>query len=298
MLRIGLFGVGLDTYWSQFPGLLERLGGYQAVIADRLKTHDITVVDAGMVDNPLRTAEAASLFRREEVDLIFLNVATYALSSIVLPVVQRAGVPVVVLESAAGPPARLRRLQRAGRPREDDGRLAGTLPGLLRAGDRLRPQPRGDRLSPRHRLPPGRRGVAGNRRLDRGRQGPRRDAGEPRRHPRTLLLRHVGRLQRPDPTIGRLRQPFRVAGNGRSPALVEPGQRRADGRQAAAVPRGVRRRSALLGPRTRACGQDLVRVGCAGGKVSARRPGLLLRGRRGQRRSRTSSPASSREIPC
>ncbi len=97
MLRIGLFGVGLDTYWSQFPGLLQRLRGYQAAIADRLKTHDITVVDAGMVDNPLRAAEAASLFRREEVDLIFLNVATYALSSIVLPVVQRAGAPVVVL---------------------------------------------------------------------------------------------------------------------------------------------------------------------------------------------------------
>ena len=47
MLRIGLFGVGLDTYWPQFPGLLERLRGYQAAIADRLKTHDIALVDAG-----------------------------------------------------------------------------------------------------------------------------------------------------------------------------------------------------------------------------------------------------------
>ena len=97
MLRIGLFGVGLDTYWPQFPGLLDRLRGYQAAIADRLKSHDVAVVDAGMVDNPLRAGEAASLFRREEVEMIFLNVATYALSSIVLPVVQRAGVPVVVL---------------------------------------------------------------------------------------------------------------------------------------------------------------------------------------------------------
>ena len=31
--RIGLFGIGLDTYWPQFPGLLDRLNGYQA--ADR-----------------------------------------------------------------------------------------------------------------------------------------------------------------------------------------------------------------------------------------------------------------------
>ncbi len=97
MLRIGLFGVGLDTYWPQFPGLLERLRGHQATIAGRMKTHDIALVDAGMVDNPLRAGEAASLFRREEVDLVFINVATYALSSTVLPVVQKVGVPVVVL---------------------------------------------------------------------------------------------------------------------------------------------------------------------------------------------------------
>ncbi len=27
-LRIGLFGIGLDTYWPQFAGLEERLKGY------------------------------------------------------------------------------------------------------------------------------------------------------------------------------------------------------------------------------------------------------------------------------
>ena len=29
-LRIGLFGIGLDAYWPQFPGLKERLEGYLA----------------------------------------------------------------------------------------------------------------------------------------------------------------------------------------------------------------------------------------------------------------------------
>ena len=37
------------------------------------------------------------LFRREEVDLIFVYVSTYALSSTVLPVAQATGVPVVLL---------------------------------------------------------------------------------------------------------------------------------------------------------------------------------------------------------
>ena len=41
--------------------------------------------------------EAGHRFRREDVDLIFLYVTTYALSSTVLPVVQRAKVPVIIL---------------------------------------------------------------------------------------------------------------------------------------------------------------------------------------------------------
>jgi L-arabinose isomerase len=96
-VRVGLFGVGLDTYWSQFAGLKDRLCGYQSAIAARLGDMGVTVIDAGLVDNPTRAIEAASLFRREEVRMIFLYVATYALSSTVLPVAQRVGVPVVML---------------------------------------------------------------------------------------------------------------------------------------------------------------------------------------------------------
>jgi len=32
-VKIGLFGIGLETYWPQFPKLRERLLGYQAEIA-------------------------------------------------------------------------------------------------------------------------------------------------------------------------------------------------------------------------------------------------------------------------
>ncbi len=95
--RIGLFGIGLDTYWPQFKGLRNRLTGYQRQIATRLRENAIDLVDAGLVDNPAKARAAAAKFRRAEVDLIFLYISTYALSSTVLPVVQQAGVPVVVL---------------------------------------------------------------------------------------------------------------------------------------------------------------------------------------------------------
>jgi L-arabinose isomerase len=95
--KIGLFGIGLDTYWPQFHGLLDHLTGYQNEIADRLRGFGVELVDAGMVDNPEKARAAASLFQREEVEMIFLYISTYALSSTVLPVVQKARVPVVVL---------------------------------------------------------------------------------------------------------------------------------------------------------------------------------------------------------
>lgn len=95
--RIGLFGIGLDTYWPQFKGLLDHLTGYQTEIAGKLEGYGVELVDAGMVDNPVKAREAAALFREKRVDLVFLYVSTYALSSTVLPVVQEAKVPVVVL---------------------------------------------------------------------------------------------------------------------------------------------------------------------------------------------------------
>ena len=95
--RVGLFAIGLDAYWSQFEGLRERLEGYARTVASRLKRDKIELVDLGLIDTPESAAEAGHRFRREDVDLIFLHVTTYALSHTVLPVVRRAGVPVIVL---------------------------------------------------------------------------------------------------------------------------------------------------------------------------------------------------------
>jgi len=96
-IKIGLFGIGLDTYWPQFDGLRDRLVGYQQVIAERLTRPGVEVIDCGLVDNPVAAQAAADRLKREDVTLIFLYVSTYALSSTVLPVVQKTKVPVVVL---------------------------------------------------------------------------------------------------------------------------------------------------------------------------------------------------------
>ena len=96
-VRIGLFGIGLDTYWSQFEGLLDKLKTFQIRIKKRLENSGAEVVDAGMVDNPDKAIAAAGLFLKKEVDLVFLNITTYALSHNVLPLIRRVSCPVIVL---------------------------------------------------------------------------------------------------------------------------------------------------------------------------------------------------------
>jgi L-arabinose isomerase len=101
-LAIGLFGIGLDAYWPQFAGLKERLESYLQRVENKLALPDVSVVNLGLIDAPDRAIEAGHAFRRADVDLIFLHVTTYALSSTVLPVVRRAKVPVILLNLQPG----------------------------------------------------------------------------------------------------------------------------------------------------------------------------------------------------
>ena len=96
-MKIGLFSIGLDTYWGQYEGLLPRLQRYEDEIAVRLQGMQVEVVRGGMVDNVSKSHAAASLFLQQEVELVCVFISTYALSSTVLPVVQRVGKPVLLL---------------------------------------------------------------------------------------------------------------------------------------------------------------------------------------------------------
>jgi L-arabinose isomerase len=96
-VRIGLFGIGLDTYWNQFEGLRDNLKKYQSQIKEKMESFGAEVIDAGMVDNPEKASEAALLLKTTDVEMVFLYISTYALSSTVLPVVQKVKAPIVLL---------------------------------------------------------------------------------------------------------------------------------------------------------------------------------------------------------
>jgi L-arabinose isomerase len=95
--RVGVFGVGLEAYWDQFPDLRARLEGYLRRVEDRVGELDADVVSGGLVDTAERGRSAGDAFARARVDLVVCHAVTYATSSQVLPVLQAAGVPVLLL---------------------------------------------------------------------------------------------------------------------------------------------------------------------------------------------------------
>ena len=96
-LRVGLCGIGLQAYWPQFSGLKERLEGYVRKVATRLEGSAVQVEFLGLIDTPQQGRNAGHACRRADVDLLIVYVTTYALSNTVLPLVQRAKVPVLIL---------------------------------------------------------------------------------------------------------------------------------------------------------------------------------------------------------
>lgn len=95
--RVGVFGVGLEAYWEQFPGLRPRLEEYQRRVEKRIAALGADVVSGGLVDRADRGRAVGETFARERVDVVFCQAVTYATSSQVLPVLQSAGSPVVLL---------------------------------------------------------------------------------------------------------------------------------------------------------------------------------------------------------
>jgi L-arabinose isomerase len=93
MIKAGLFGIGLDTYWAQFDGLLNRLKGYQQEIAAKLAGFGVQVIDAGMVDNPFKANEATRSSIPKMWMLFFCLYPLCPCRTRCLPVAQKTGLP-------------------------------------------------------------------------------------------------------------------------------------------------------------------------------------------------------------
>lgn len=95
--RIGIYCMGLKAYWTQFPGLRERMVEYGQFIAERIGGFDAEVYFYGLVDCEQEGEKAGEYFNEHNVDLIFAHATTYVTSASVLPVHQICKSPTVIL---------------------------------------------------------------------------------------------------------------------------------------------------------------------------------------------------------
>jgi L-arabinose isomerase len=95
--RIGVFGVGYDKYWDQFPGLLNELMQKQTTIIGKISQNEVTIIDFGMVDNPLKAYETVKKLEAANLDLVFCNMLTYATSGTFGIIIKTISVPIVLV---------------------------------------------------------------------------------------------------------------------------------------------------------------------------------------------------------
>lgn len=94
--RVGLYTIGLQAYWNQFPGLKERLIEYGSFIEKKMAKYG-EVFNFGLVDSESEARSAGEWFNERNVDIIFCHSGTYSTSSAILPVHQICKAPAVIL---------------------------------------------------------------------------------------------------------------------------------------------------------------------------------------------------------
>ena len=103
--NVGVVSVGLDTYWKQCPGLYEDMVKKAAVFEKRVESHDVNVTSFGISDNPQKAASLIPVMKAADLDLLFVDMVTYATSSTFAPFVRELKCPIVLV--ALQPDSRL-----------------------------------------------------------------------------------------------------------------------------------------------------------------------------------------------
>ena len=95
--NVGVVSVGLDTYWAQCPGLLDDMKRKEDVFVRKLDGLSVSVSRFGMADNPQHAAALVPAMKAADLDLLFVDMVTYATSSTFVPFARELTCPVVLV---------------------------------------------------------------------------------------------------------------------------------------------------------------------------------------------------------
>lgn len=94
--KIGVFSIALGAYLPQFPQLVPEFKG-QYETFKKMLPGTVELIDGGLVTTKEEAQAAGDKFRAADVDLVFLQLLTYATSYNMLPAVKDLDVPVVLV---------------------------------------------------------------------------------------------------------------------------------------------------------------------------------------------------------
>ena len=95
--NVGVMSVGLNTYWQQFPGLLDEMTRKCEVLKNKLANFQVNVIDFGMVDCSERAYEVLPQMQGANLDILFVDMTTYATSSTFGAIIRDLTCPVVLV---------------------------------------------------------------------------------------------------------------------------------------------------------------------------------------------------------
>jgi len=94
--KVGVFSIALGAYLPQFPQLVPEFNAQYEAFKKTIPD-TVEVIDGGLVTTKEQSMAAGDKFRAADVDLVFLQMLTYATSYNVLPAIRDLDVPVVIV---------------------------------------------------------------------------------------------------------------------------------------------------------------------------------------------------------
>lgn len=95
--NVGILGVGHKAYWPQFEGLLEELKKKQQVFSNMVQNNGVKVVDFGISDCAESAYQLVPKILSANLDLLFIDMVTYATSSSIGAIFKQVNVPMVLV---------------------------------------------------------------------------------------------------------------------------------------------------------------------------------------------------------
>ncbi len=95
--KVGLLAIGHHTYWPQFDGLLDEMHRKVAHLRGRIEKQGVEVEEFGMLDNAATAYAAVPKILAANLDVLFVDMATYGTSSTFGIICREIRIPIVLV---------------------------------------------------------------------------------------------------------------------------------------------------------------------------------------------------------